>query len=178
LHAIPSALYQIFSVYQPISTFEFQEKIVKLPSGYVDYLINKYDILEKSFNIKMPIRLNDFKAIEAAIIKNKAYNEFEKLADLAKKSYPKSMLSNYHMAQYYEKTGDIKKAAKAYQNAFQQEEIGDLTKDMMLEKADELKGAIKNEKNKKEEVIEETPPVETPTETPTAETPTEVKKTE
>lgn len=178
LHAIPSALYQIFSVYQPISTSEFQEKIVKLPSGYVDYLINKYDILEKSFNIKMPIRLNDFKAIEAAIIKNKAYNEFEKLADLAKKNYPKSMLSNYHMAQYYEKTGDIKKAAKAYQNAFQQEEIGDLTKDMMLEKADELKGAIKNEKNKKEEVIEETPPTETPTETPPAETPTEVKKTE
>lgn len=177
LHAIPSALYQIFSVYQPISTAEFQEKIVKLPSGYVDYLINKYDVLEKSFNLKMSIRLNDFKAIEAAIIKNKAYNEFEKLADLAKKSYPKSMLSNYHMGQFYEKTGDIKKAAKAYQSAFQQEEIGDLTKDMMLEKADELKGAIKNEKNKKE-VIEETPPAETPIETPPTETPTEVKKPE
>ena len=39
----------------------------------------------------------------------------------------------------YEKTGEIKKAAKAYQVAFQKEEIGDLTKDMMLDKADELK---------------------------------------
>ena len=178
LHAIPGALYQIFSVYQPISTYEFQEKIVKLPSGYVDYLINKYDVLEKSFNLKLPIRINDFKAIEAAILKNKAYPEFEKLAQLAKKYYPKTMLSQYHMAQMYEKSGDIKSAAKAYQNAFQFEEIGDLTKDMMLEKADELKGAIKEQKNKKEEVIEETPPVETPAETPPTETPTEVKKTE
>jgi hypothetical protein len=40
---------------------------------------------------------------------------------------------------FYEKTGDLKKAAKAYQSAFQKEEIGDLTKDMMLDKADELK---------------------------------------
>ena len=139
LHSIPNALYQFFSVYQPISTAEFLEKIVVLPSGYVDYLINKYSVLEKSLNIKMPIRINDFKAIEAAILKNKAYTEFDKLADLSRKNYPKTMLSDYHMAMMYEKTGEIKKAAKAYQVAFQKEEIGDLTKDMMLDKADELK---------------------------------------
>ena len=139
LHSIPNALYQFFSVYQPISTSEFIEKISILPSGYVDYLVNKYNILEKSLNIKMPIRINDFKAIEAAILKNKAYAEFDKLADLARKNYPKSMLYDYEMAMMYEKTGDLKKAIKSYQNAFQKEEIGDLTKDMMLDKADELK---------------------------------------
>lgn len=139
LYSIPNALYQFFSVYQPISTNEFLEKIVVLPSGYVDYLTHKYEVLEKSIGIKMPIRINDFKAIEAAILKNKAYDEFEKLAEISKKAYPKSMLSDYHMAMFYEKTGDIKKATKAYQSAFQKEEIGDLTKDMMLDKADELK---------------------------------------
>ena len=139
LHSIPNALYQFFSVYQPISTSEFIEKISILPSGYVDYLVNKYNILEKSLNIKMPIRINDFKAIEAAILKNKAYAEFDKLADLARKNYPKSMLYDYEMAMMYEKTGDLKKAIKSYQNAFQKEEIGDLTKDIMLDKADELK---------------------------------------
>lgn len=139
LHSIPNALYQFFSVYQPISTTEFLEKIVVLPSGYVDYLVNKYTTLEKSLNLKMPIRINDFKAIEAAILKNKAYPEFEKLADLARKNYPKSMLYDYQMAMMYEKTGDLKRAIKSYQSAFQKEEIGDLTKDMMLDKADELK---------------------------------------
>ncbi len=139
LHSIPDALYQIFASYQPISTNEFFEKIAILPSGYVDYLTNKYDLMEKSLMMKMPIRINDFKAIEAAILKNKAYDEFEKLAALAKKNYPKSMLFDYETAMMYEKKGDLKKAVKAYQNAFQKEEIGNLTKDMMLNKADELK---------------------------------------
>jgi predicted alpha/beta superfamily hydrolase len=140
LHSIPSALYQFFSVYQPISSTEFNEKIAKLPSGYVDYLIAKYDMVEKVLGTKMPIRINDFKAIEAAILKNKAYGEFDKLSDLARKSYPKSMLADYELGQMYEKQGEYKKAAKAYQTGFQKEEIGDLTKDMMLEKADEMKG--------------------------------------
>lgn len=139
LHSIPNALYQFFSVYQPISMAEYNDKIAVLPSGYVDYLVKKYETLEKSLSLKMSIRINDFKAIEAAILKNKAYPEFEKLADLAKKSYPKSMLADYEMAMMYENMGDLKKAVKAYQAAFQKEEIGDLTKDMMLDKADELK---------------------------------------
>jgi predicted alpha/beta superfamily hydrolase len=139
LHSIPNALYQFFASYQPISSVEFSEKIATLPSGYVDYLVNKYDTMEKALFMKMPIRINDFKAIEAAILKNKAYDEFEPLAALAKKNYPKSMLFDYEIAMMWEKKGDLKKAVKAYQNAYQKEEIGNLTKDMMLNKADELK---------------------------------------
>ncbi|AWI25323.1 alpha/beta hydrolase [Flavobacterium pallidum] len=139
LYGIPASLYHIFGQYQPISTAEFQEKIVKMEKGYVDYLIKKYDIIEKSYGMKMPVRISDFKAIEAAIIKNNAFDELEKLAAIAKKSYPKAMLSQYEMGMFYEKTGDTKKAAKAYQNAYLMDEIGDLTKDMMLDKADELK---------------------------------------
>jgi len=47
LNSIPSALYQIFASYQPISSTEFSDKIATLPSGYVDYLTHKYDVLEK-----------------------------------------------------------------------------------------------------------------------------------
>jgi predicted alpha/beta superfamily hydrolase len=143
LFSIPSALYQFFGSYQPISTSEFQEKIVKLESGYVDYLKNKYEVLDKALGIKMNIRINDFRAIEAAILKNKAYGEFEQLAQLSHKMYPKSMLGDYHMAMYYENIGDIKNAAKYYQSAFQLLPIGELTKDMMLDKANELKSQIK-----------------------------------
>lgn len=179
LNSIPSALYQIFSVYQPISTTEFQEKIATLPSGFVEYLIKKYDVIDKSFALKLPIRLNDFKAIEAAILKNKAYDEFDQLAQLAKKNYPKSMLADYHMAQMYEKKGDVAKAIKSYLSAFQREEIGDLTKDMMIDRSDELKKSLPKKGAKgKEEVIEEPAPTETPSETVPTETPTEEKKKE
>lgn len=139
LFSIPNALYHIFGAYQPISSIEFQEKIVTLPSDYVGYLTKKYDIIEKAYGIKMPIRINDFTAIEAAILKNNAFGEFEQLASLAKKSYPRSMLSQYHMGMFYEKTGETKKASKAYMNAYNLDSIGNLTKDFMLEKANSLK---------------------------------------
>lgn len=139
LYSIPNALYQFFDSYKPISSTEYTEKIAILQAGYVDYLTNKYDVLSKNLGLKIPIRINDFKAIEAAILKNKAYPELDKLADIAKKNYPKSMLASYEIGLMYEKIGDAKKAAKSYQTASQLEEIGDLTKDMMYKKYEDMK---------------------------------------
>ena len=139
LFSIPSALYQIFDTYKPISSSEFTEKIVVLQSGYADYLKKKYDVLSHKLGLKIPVRLNDFKAIEAAILKNNAYQELDKLAEIADKNYPKSMLASYELGLMYEKQGDAKKAAKQYQHASQLEEIGDLTKDMMFDKYDDMK---------------------------------------
>lgn len=140
LHSIPNALYQFFGIYKPISNNEYQDKIVKLSSGYVDYLTTKYANMDKLLGFKIPIRYNDFNAIESAIIKNKAYGELEQLATLAKKTYPKTMLGEYYMARYYESTGDTKRAIKSYQNAFTMNSIGDLDKEMMINKADALRG--------------------------------------
>lgn len=139
LHAIPNALYQIFDSYKPISSAEFSEKIVVLQEGYVDYLIKKYALLSDKIGLKPLIRLNDFKAIEAAILKNKAYRELDKLAEIADKNYPKSMLASYELGLMYEKMDDPKRAASKYQHASQLEEIGDLTKDMMLNKYEDMK---------------------------------------
>lgn len=138
LYSIPNALYHIFNVYKPISSAEFSDKIVILPSGYVDYLVDRYTTLNNSLGLKIPIRVNDFKAIEAAILKNKAYNELDQLAEIANKNYPKSMLAEYELGLMYEKQEDFKKAAKRYQNASQMEEIGDLSKTMMTNKYEDM----------------------------------------
>ncbi len=146
LYSIPNALYQFFDCYKPISMAEFTEKIAILPSGYTKYLTDKYDGIEKTLGYKVPIRATDFKAIEAAILKNKAYQELDDLSQIAKKNYPKSMLADYELGLMFEKLGDSKKAAKAYQKASQMDEIGDLTKDMMLEKFDEMQSLTPKKK--------------------------------
>ncbi len=161
--AIPSAFYFIFNGYQPISKLEFNEKIVKLESGYAQYLIDKYDNIEKKMGLRVQPRYSDFKAIEAAIIKNKAYSDFEILGAYADKQYPKTMLGTYHRGLYFEKTGDYKRAAKEYLNAYTKLEIGDLTKNYLLNRADDLKSRKETPKQE----IEEAAPVETPTEKPT-----------
>ena len=183
LQSIPSALYQFFADYHPISMSEFNEKIATLPSGYTDYLANKYEKIDKTLGIKIPIRVNDFKAIEAAILKNKDYNDLDALSILAKKNYPKAMLADYELGLMFEKKGDIKNAVKYYMYAFQEVEIGSLTKEMMINKAEDLKKTLpkKGKKGKEEPVadpavIEEIPP--TPEQgTPIEATPVEeVKK--
>ncbi|WP_300978755.1 alpha/beta hydrolase-fold protein [Flavobacterium sp.] len=146
LYAIPSALHQIFESYKPITSSEFSNKIAVLPSGYVDYLEKKYSVLNEALHLDVPIRINDFKAIEAAILKNNAFNELDQLAILADKYYPKSMLAEYELALMYEKQEDYKKAMKRYQNASQMQEIGTLTKTMMLEKYDVMKSKIATKK--------------------------------
>ena len=138
LHSIPSALYHIFAVYQPITSLEFQ-KIAALESGYVQYLIDKYETIEKAFNTKIPVRMGDFKAIEAAIFKNSDWNALDELSIVAEKHYPKSMLHDYYLALMYEKKGLYDKAKKNYLSAMQKEPIGDLDKDKMYEKAEEMK---------------------------------------
>lgn len=147
--AIPQALYFIFSRYQAISMVEFQEKIVTLQKGYTQYLIDKYDNLEKQLGIKVKPRLSDFKAIEAAILKNKAYFELQELGKYADKQYPKTTLGTYHQALYYEKSGEFKKAIKEYQKGFTLAEVRELSKTFMLDKAESLK------KKKDESTVEE-----------------------
>lgn len=172
LHSIPTALYQIFAEAQPISTIEYDTKIVTLKEGYVDYLRKKYDIIENSFGIKNPIRINDFKAIETAIIENKDYNELDALAILADKNYPKSMLGDYELATMFEMKGDNPRAVRYYMSGFNKEEIADLTKDMMFAKAEELKktfakkpkikGKVGQVEEPKDVPVEETPATDTP----------------
>jgi hypothetical protein len=64
-------------------------------------LFDKYSIYPK-LGLRIPIRINDFKAIEAAILKNKAYEELNSQISPIK-NYPKSMLASYELGLMYER---------------------------------------------------------------------------
>jgi predicted alpha/beta superfamily hydrolase len=138
-HAIPKALESIFFVFQPISKKEYEESILKLETSPVDYLSEKYKMIKDLFGIEKQILINDFKAIEAAIKKKEQWNYFENLGNLARKEYPDTLLGHYYLARYNEETGEPKKAMKLYQSAYILEEIGGITKDLMLELANQIK---------------------------------------
>lgn len=138
-HALPKALESIFLVFQPITKKEYTETILKLEGSPVDYLVEKYQTINDLFGINKQIILNDFKAIEAAIEKTKNYEYFEALSKLAKKEHPNTMLGHYYLARFYEQTGEPKKAMRTYQAGYGLDEIGELTKDLMLDKADAIK---------------------------------------
>lgn len=135
---VPGALYGIFSVYKPISPIEYQDKIANLTEGYTKYLADKYDVIKQDLGITMPIRINDIKAIETAILKNSAYEDLKELSKLVKSSYPKSMIGEYYEALYYEMKGDYSKAKKIYLNSYSLDPVGEYTKDFMISHAEKL----------------------------------------
>jgi predicted alpha/beta superfamily hydrolase len=138
-HAIPNAIEAIFKVYQPISKEEYNNVLLKLETSPVAYLEEKYKTINELFGIKKQILINDFSAISATIEKTKNFEYYEALGKMARDEYPKTLLGNYYLARFYEEAGDSKKAMRAYQTAFSLDEIGGLTKDLMLEKADAIK---------------------------------------
>ncbi|WP_298555885.1 alpha/beta hydrolase-fold protein [uncultured Algibacter sp.] len=138
-HAIPSAIGNIFQVFQPISKKEYKDVILELEISPVLYLQEKYQSISDLFGIEKKILLNDFKAISAAIEKNELFEYYEELGKMARKAYPETLLGTYYIARFFEETGEPKKAMRTYQSAYTLEEIAGLTKDLMLEKAELIK---------------------------------------
>ncbi len=138
-HAIPKALESIFFVFQPISKKEYKETILKLDTSPVDYLIEKYAMIEDLFGIEKTILINDFKAIATAIRKTEKFEYYEPLGKLARKEHPDTLLGHYYLGRFYEETGKPKKAMKTYQSAYTLEEIGGITKDHVLELSEQIK---------------------------------------
>lgn len=138
-HSIPKALESIFLVFQPISKKEYKEVLLELDGSPVDYLTEKYTTIKSLFGIDKQILINDFKAVAAAIKKKENWEYYEALGQLARKQYPETLLGTYYMARFFEETGEPKKAMKAYQNGYILNEIGGITKDHMLELAEQIK---------------------------------------
>ena len=138
-HAIPNAIESFFKVFQPISKEEYKETILKLDTSPVEYLQEKYKNINELFGINKQILVNDFKAISAAIEKTKKFEYYEALAKIARDEYPKTILGNYYLARFYEESGESKKAMRTYQSGVVFDEVGGITKDEMLQKAEAIK---------------------------------------
>jgi len=138
-HALPNALESIFFVFQPISRTEYKERILTLETSPVEYLNEKYEMIDNLFGLEKKVLINDFKAVAAAIEKNKKFEYYEDLGKLARKEYPETLLGNYYLGRFYEETGEPKKAMRTYKSAYILEEIGGYTKDEMLDRADTIK---------------------------------------
>ena len=138
-YGIGKAFDNIFSMFKPISPNEYRSQILTSEEPVFNYLESKYQGIEDLFGFSKPVALNDIMAIYAGSRKKEDFESLKSLSDLCKKQYPKTMLGFYFEAEYYEQTGEPKKALKTFEKAFLMEEIDFLTKDLALEKIDALK---------------------------------------
>ncbi|WP_188438675.1 alpha/beta hydrolase-fold protein [Planktosalinus lacus] len=137
--AIPSALEEIFSIFRPISKKDYDEIILNLKTPVFEYLMTKYTTIEDLFGFKTEVRENDIIAIASAAERKKEWTSLEQVAQLASKEHPDTVLGSYYLGRFFEETGEPKKAMRTYQSAFELEEVGFITIDMLLDRADKIK---------------------------------------
>ncbi len=137
--AIPAALEEIFSIYRPISKKDYDEIILNLQTPVFDYLITKYKTIEDLFGFKATLRENDIIAIASAAERKKEWASLEQVAQLARKEHPDKVLGAYYLGRFFEETGEPRKAMRTYQGAYELEEVGFITIDLLLDKADKIK---------------------------------------
>ncbi len=95
--------------------------------------------MQNLFGLDDKIRINDFIAIAAALEKKSDWDGFENLGKLASKEYPETILGPYYLGRSYEGNGEPKKAMRTYEGALVLKEIGDLNKDILVARSQQIK---------------------------------------
>ena len=137
--AIPKALNGIFRKYKPINGKEYREEVLTYSGTAFEYLEKKYDDIEYYYGFRKPVIENDLRAIAAACKKNKDDDSLGKLAKLARKTYPESMIGAYYNGLYFEAIGNYKKALQRYQSGLLLAPSQFLDKDVLLDKIYKIK---------------------------------------
>jgi len=137
-YTIPYSIEDMFSIYKDINSIEYDSIILKLETSPVKYLEEKYEKIKNHFGVIKEMSINDFIAVEQYIDEKEKFHFFKDLAKLATSKYRETILPSYYMGRFYEETGDAEKAMHIYRSAYNMEDIAGITKEHLLQKADEI----------------------------------------
>ncbi len=156
LMGVAKAIDMLFDVYKPITTKEFKDKIQPLQENIFGYLDNKYARIYKELGIKKKPLLNDILAIYDVIHQKEDWNSLLQLSDFVKANgYVGTAMPNFFLGEFYEKTGDNKRAVRAYQRAYAEPSIDFIKADLINERITNLRGKLNTRGGKLEETVEE-----------------------
>lgn len=135
--ALPKAMETVFKSYRPITNKEYEENILTADSPF-QYLSDKYETIQKSFGIEIPVRINDFLAVGKALEVTEKWEELELLGKMASEQRPAYILGAYFSGRAYEALGDSERAIKTYRSSWDKEEIAFMTVDYLLQRAENI----------------------------------------
>ena len=138
-YGISKAFDNVFKLFRPITPMEYKKEILSSKEPVIQYLYHKYDMIEELLGFKKPYELNDVMAIYAATRKKEDFDSLKELAEICKKQWPERMIGDFFQAEYFEYMGEVKKALRAFEKAYQKEEIDFLTKELAYDKIAAIK---------------------------------------
>jgi predicted alpha/beta superfamily hydrolase len=136
--AIAKSFDKIFELYNPLREKELNEKVFNYEGTLDNYLIERYDRIEKLFGITKNISEKELEKVAEIAEQRKDYKSLGKLGRLANKLFPETMLGTYYIAHSAEKMGKTKKAKKLYESALILNNATNIDKEYIATKIEEL----------------------------------------
>lgn len=136
--ALSKALDKIFEIFKPLDEKEINEKVMTYEGTLDEYIVNRYERIEKYFGISKPITEDEFAKIVAIAEERDDLESLQNIGKLANKQDPHSSLGTYYLALHAEKLGKNKKATKYYESALLLGETTIIDKDYIKFKLENL----------------------------------------
>lgn len=149
--AIARSFDKIFELYKPLREKELEEKVLPFEGTLDEYLVERYDRIEKLFGIKKDITDEEIEKVVNIANQRNDLESLKRIGKLAKKLNPTSLLGTYYLAQYAEQTGKTKKAKKLYESAATLDEVAHIDREFILSKIEELSVTEVDEEIKEDE---------------------------
>ncbi len=136
--AIAKSFDKIFELYNPLREKELNEKVLTYEGTLDEYLIDRYDRIEKLFGITKKISEQELESVAELAEQREDFKSLQNLGKLANKLFPETLLGTYYLAHSLEKLGKNKKAMKLYESALSLNDATHINKDYIAEKIKEL----------------------------------------
>ena len=136
--ALSKSLDKIFEIFKPLDEKEINEKVLTYEGTLDEYIIDRYERIEKYFGISKPITEDEFAKIVAIAEERDDLKSLQNIGKLANKQDPESSLGTYYLALHAEKLGKNKKATKFYESALTLGETTIIDKDYIQTKLKSL----------------------------------------
>jgi predicted alpha/beta superfamily hydrolase len=137
--AIARSFDKIFELYNPIREKELSEKVYHYEGTLDNYLIERYNRIDKLFGITKKISEKELEKVAEVAEQREDFKSLEKIGRLANKLFPETLLGTYYIAHSAEKLGKTKKAKKLYESALTLNDATNINKEYINNKIDELK---------------------------------------
>ncbi|MGB0837304.1 MAG: alpha/beta hydrolase [Flavobacteriaceae bacterium] len=117
---ISLAINEIYRVYRPISSKEFEEEIRFLSAEQtIDFLENKYAQIKYLYGSEVSMRPADIFRLESNIIDKENGDYLKEFGNMIIDLYPEEPLGYYYVGLYYEKGKSYRKALVKYKEGFE-----------------------------------------------------------
>lgn len=117
VRCISDALSHIYSDYSPIYELNIDADLMK-ENDLIKFLIKRYENMEKTYGISIPIREDDITSISWIMEEQENWKELKKLGEMEISLYPNSVYGYYMIALSEEKNNNLITALEYYKKGY------------------------------------------------------------